>query len=123
MVEIVNPQDALRERAVKATAQCGPCDFGMVEFGCSCSEEDPRAVITDLVRELEKYRTNAALLSASTMGQAYDRLEELLEKEKLVVEARALVIAARELALRTPGVHPGSPYVLELVKWLEKEAA
>lgn len=124
MVEIVNPQDAVRvgdgvcttcgtvvdldqvvlnqeevrqdklarvvdgdliARAVKASAQCGSCDFGLVEFGCSCKDgEDPRAVIVDLVRALEKFGERAQLLSASTMGEAYDRLEELLQAEQSV---------------------------------------
>ena len=129
-------------RAVKASAQCGPHDFGMVEFGCSCSEEDPRAVIVDLVRVLEQFGERARLLSASTMGEAWDRLEELLavEKEndslgrtleqaaakndelaKLVVEARGLLMRAREIAARDTKVHPLSPYVQGVEAWLEKE--
>jgi hypothetical protein len=182
MVEIVNPQDAVRvgdgvcttcgtvvdldqvvlnqeemrqdklarvvdedliARAVKASAQCGSCDFGLVEFAtCTCPDEDPRAVIVDLMSALEKLGDRAQLLSASTMGEAYDRLEELLQAEreneslgrtleqaavkndelvKLVVEARGLLMRAREIAARDTKVHPLSPYVQGVEAWLEKE--
>jgi hypothetical protein len=204
MVEIVNPQD-LHARATAAMAQCGSCDLGLMLGGCTCSGEDPRHVIVDLVRELEKFQTNAALLSASTLGEAYDRLEQLLAAEReltatraeldevrrtlrvvrtvceadshtqcakdvlrlipprllaapaaapqpdedaedapcktcgkpwrnkrhqcagaddgereMVVEARALLLRAREIALMVPGVRPGSPYVQSVDEWLEK---
>lgn len=118
MVEIVNPGDLGKEvrvvdgdliaRAVKASAQCGPCDFGLVEFGCSCKDgEDPRAVIVDLIRAVEQMQQGA--------GKKISALQEL------VVEARGLLMRAREIALRSKDVHPLSPYVQGVQAWLEKE--
>lgn len=36
--------------------QCGPCDYGMPEYGCTHPGEDYRPVILDLVREVERLR-------------------------------------------------------------------
>ena len=36
--------------------QCGPCDFGLVEFGCQCPEGDPRWIIQMLCDEVERLR-------------------------------------------------------------------
>lgn len=33
--------------------QCGPCDYGMPEYGCSHPAEDYRPVLMELVREVE----------------------------------------------------------------------
>jgi hypothetical protein len=62
VVEIVNPQDVdLLARAEKACAPCGACDFGLVEYGCSCTRgEDPRAVIVDLLDALAAAREELA---------------------------------------------------------------
>ena len=39
---------------------CGTCDFGLVEYGCTCPEGDYRNVIGDLVAALEDARSLAA---------------------------------------------------------------
>lgn len=92
MVEIVNPQDAVRAVDLdlklsrirnKWLRVCGPCDAGLPGT-CTHPNEDYRTVIADLITDLEKFRGNAQLLSASTMGEAFDRLEELLAVEKRV---------------------------------------
>jgi hypothetical protein len=36
--------------------QCGPCDYGMPEYGCSHPSEDYRPVMLDLVQEVERLR-------------------------------------------------------------------
>jgi hypothetical protein len=36
--------------------QCGPCDFGMVEYACQCPKGDPRAAIQRLVDEVKRLR-------------------------------------------------------------------
>lgn len=62
-MEIVNPQDAVKEsaqveallsRAQELLKVCGPCDYGLVEFGCTCSVEDPRGVVVDLLRDRQE---------------------------------------------------------------------
>lgn len=40
--------------------QCGPCDFGLVEFACQCPQGDPRWVIHMLCDEVEHLRAAAA---------------------------------------------------------------
>jgi len=47
-------QTALIARAQTFLVQCGPCDYGLVEYGCSCPTDDPRPVIFELVREVER---------------------------------------------------------------------
>jgi len=46
----------LLTRASRFMAQCGPCDFGLAEFGCSHPDEDYRPVVADLVTEVERLR-------------------------------------------------------------------
>ena len=36
--------------------QCGPCDYGMPEYGCSHPTDDYRPVLMELVREVEQLR-------------------------------------------------------------------
>lgn len=40
--------------------QCGPCDFGLVEFGCNCPTGDARWAIQQLCDELEAARKKIA---------------------------------------------------------------
>ena len=47
---------ALRAKVEEHTKQCGPCDFGLVEFGCSCAG-DPRPLLLELLAELEALST------------------------------------------------------------------
>jgi hypothetical protein len=42
----------LRAEVERHTRQCGPCDFGVVEYGCQCAG-DPRSLLLDLLAELE----------------------------------------------------------------------
>ena len=44
--------------------QCGPCDAGL-SMGCSCSNKDPRPVISGLVDEVEQLRASAARISTA----------------------------------------------------------
>lgn len=43
------------ERAKLWARECGPCDFG-VPMACQCPEGDPRHIISDLMREVERLR-------------------------------------------------------------------
>lgn len=36
--------------------QCGACDLGLVEFGCTCPGEDYRPVMSALVQEVRELR-------------------------------------------------------------------
>jgi hypothetical protein len=45
--------DAISEKWLN---QCGPCDYGMPEYGCTHPSDDYRPVILDLVREVERLR-------------------------------------------------------------------
>lgn len=114
-MEIVNPQDAAAGLAdiragmvvdwnarlyrIKMTwlQACGSCDGGL-PMTCTCPVEDYRPVMAELVDALEKFRERASLLSASTMGEAFDRLEELVEKEKELARTRAELNEVYELA-------------------------
>lgn len=44
------------DRAQPFMRPCGPCDFGLAEFGCSCPREDFRGTVADLVGEIERLR-------------------------------------------------------------------
>lgn len=48
--------DALEALAKAQLVQCGPCDFGLVEFGCTCPKGDPRPVISQLVEVIAELR-------------------------------------------------------------------
>lgn len=39
--------------------QCGPCDFGLVEFGCNCPTGDARWVIQMLCDEVDRLHVQA----------------------------------------------------------------
>lgn len=47
----------LEEIKTKWLNQCGPCDFGMPEYGCTHPDEDYRPVIMSLVLEIERLRS------------------------------------------------------------------
>ena len=49
--------------------QCGPCDYGMPEYGCSHPAEDYRPVLMELVREVERLR--ALTRSAELCGTGF----------------------------------------------------
>lgn len=34
--------------------QCGPHDFGLMEYGCNCPDGDPRWVIQKLIAEVKR---------------------------------------------------------------------
>lgn len=38
------------------TSQCGPCDYGMPEYGCMCPSGDPRPVVAKLLWEIDRLR-------------------------------------------------------------------
>lgn len=44
------------QRAQPFMAQCGPCDFGLADFGCACPTGDFRPIVADLVAEMERLR-------------------------------------------------------------------
>lgn len=64
------PESALQrsrdvvERAGPFMRQCGPCDFGLPEYGCACPEEDFRGVVADLVTEIETLRARVLELES-----------------------------------------------------------
>ena len=39
--------------------QCGRCDYGMVEYGCACTDSDYRPPMSQLVRVIEQMRKAA----------------------------------------------------------------
>lgn len=45
--------EAIQEKWLK---QCGPCDLGMPEYGCTHPTEDYRPVMMSLVEEIERLR-------------------------------------------------------------------
>lgn len=45
----------------KWCVSCGPCDYGLHEFACTCVKDDHRPVILDLAREIDKLREELAL--------------------------------------------------------------
>lgn len=53
--------DALEAQAKTHLVQCGPCDFGLVEYGCNCPKGDPRPVISQLVELIAEVRKLRAL--------------------------------------------------------------
>lgn len=60
--EALKPPASYRERdvvkrAAPFMATCGPCDFGLAEFGCACPEGDFRPIVADLVAEVERLRS------------------------------------------------------------------
>lgn len=64
--------------------QCGPCDYGMVEYGCQCSNGDPRPVVASLVREVETLRAREAelwlLLGLIQQACDFGHVHELLDE-------------------------------------------
>lgn len=46
----------LRAIEEKFLYQCGSCDLGLVEFGCTCPEGDYRPVMSQLVAEVHMLR-------------------------------------------------------------------
>lgn len=49
-------QLSIKEIRDQYLVQCGPCDFGLVEFGCNCPVGDARWVIQMLCDELQEVR-------------------------------------------------------------------
>lgn len=48
--------EAISEKWLK---QCGSCDLGMPEYGCTHPDEDYRPVMMSLVEEIERMRLEA----------------------------------------------------------------
>lgn len=57
----------LRTKVAEHTTQCGPCDYGLVEFGCSCAG-DPRPLLLELMAELEASAAAPSVDSGHTAG-------------------------------------------------------
>ncbi len=53
-----NDLDALEALANAQLVQCGSCDFGLVEYGCTCPKADPRPVISQLLEAVRTLRYN-----------------------------------------------------------------
>lgn len=67
---MADPSDVLTD-AEPFMAQCGPCDYGMVEMGCACPKGDFRPVMSRLVHELDAARqTIARAVAARELLQA-----------------------------------------------------
>lgn len=60
--------------------QCGYCDAGLA-MDCSCTLDDPRHVILELVREVENQRERASFLAdrEHIVGIRADRMDDLRE--------------------------------------------
>lgn len=71
-MEKLDLDEILREYA----QQCGPHDFGMIEFACSCPTRDPRHIVVTMVEHLKKIYENYDMLLCSTQAEAMDRIEE-----------------------------------------------
>lgn len=46
----------LDEILAKWCVPCGTCDFGLVEYGCTCPQGDYRLVMLKLVDEIRRLR-------------------------------------------------------------------
>lgn len=55
--------------------ECGPHDFGMIEFACGCPAGDPRHIIVTMVEHLKKIYENYDMLLCSTQAEAMDKIE------------------------------------------------
>jgi len=53
--------DALSEEQLERFEEdwlkvCGPCDYGLNEYGCNCPSGDPRYAISRLIQEVKRLR-------------------------------------------------------------------
>lgn len=70
--------DADLEKIVQEYAnQCGPHDFGLVEFGCGCAPGDYRPVVLELVRQLQERREECARLSQLLLDAQPETKEQI----------------------------------------------
>lgn len=59
--------DAIRDEFLN---QCGPCDFGLVEYGCNCPTSDYRPPMSQLVAEVKRLRAELSARPVRTEGAA-----------------------------------------------------
>lgn len=90
----------------KWLSQCGSCDAGL-PMSCTCPDNDPRTVILQMVNHLDRIYDNHTLLLASTMGEAVDELEDLLECQRVLrrIKERTQLLSdwnSREVYLMIP---------------------
>lgn len=52
----VDPRADILKRAAPFVRPCGPCDFGLAEFGCQCPTGEYRHVMVDLIAEVKRLR-------------------------------------------------------------------
>jgi hypothetical protein len=100
--------DAVRQAAAsdleaitaKWLRQCGSCDAGLPEFGCTCPEGDPRVVISQLVIEVERLRGEAEAYEEA-IGDLNHRvvraLKDAAHQRERAEAAEARIAAALEL--------------------------
>ncbi len=67
--------------AIKRTwlNQCGPCDYGMPEYGCTHPQEDYRPVIMSLVVEIERLRDLVPDMPAVRRAADIEQAQRLAE--------------------------------------------
>lgn len=70
--------------------QCGPCDYG-VSGACNCPHRDYRSAMSDLVREVERLRTEMGNLADDCEGMP---LEMVTPKMFSAVATRLRLIVA-----------------------------
>jgi hypothetical protein len=83
--------------------QCGAHDYGLQEYGCSCSDRDPRPVIARLVDEVKRLR--GLLRDVDLYGQAFvyspaGKEPLVLHPADVTVHMRADAVTAHEAALK-----------------------
>lgn len=72
--------------ARKWLSLCGACDAGL-PMGCTCTGDDPRGLIQEMVSHLYQIYSNHTLLLASTMSEAVDELGKLTQARDRVQDA------------------------------------
>lgn len=78
--------------------QCPACDIAMPEHGCNCPQRDYRSTMLDLVREVERLRTEVATLTIERDNARRDSdvlTRTLADQETLAALARADAGGAR----------------------------
>jgi len=48
------PEELLQRFKKEWLVECGPHDFGLMEYGCNCPTGDPRWVISRLIQEITR---------------------------------------------------------------------
>jgi len=86
-------------KAAPFMTQCGPCDFGLVEYGCQCPTEDFRPVVAELCREVERLRAIEARVRAEERENVAADLRARANRIRSQIDG-SYSAAEREVVLR-----------------------